>query len=238
MSSRMAPESASTNPDNDPPSPLVMAVHSMPNPAGQVAPPPSGGWKLLLLVLASLAPAIIAYTVVFAVRPQGSAAIGELIQPLRPVPTVTATALDGKVQSLAALRGQWLLVSVGSGNCDRACDRRLYLQRQLHESLGKDKSRLDRVWLLTDSAPVEQRLAASLQGVLALRMPEATVAAWLAPAAGHGLNEHLYLVDPLGNWMMRFPPNPDLGAANKIKRDLAKLLSASEAWQAPARPKP
>jgi hypothetical protein len=234
----MTPVIPSDQPDSNSPSPLVMSVHSMPRPAGDAKSTPSGGWKLLLLVMASLAPAILAYVYVFAVRPQGSAAIGELIHPPRPLPDLAAVAVDGKPYNQVPLRGQWLLVSVGSGACDRACDRRLFLQRQLHESLGKDKSRLDRVWLLTDSTAVEPRLAASLQGVTVLRAPADRVSAWLQASQGHALNDHLYLVDPMGNWMMRFPPNPDLGAATKIKRDLAKLLAATQSWQAPARPTP
>ncbi len=36
--------------------------------------------------------------------------------------------------------------------------------------------------------------------------------------------DHIWVVDPLGNLMMRFPSNAD---PNRTKRDLAKLLRAS-----------
>ena len=58
------------------------------------------------------------------------------------------------------------------------------------------------------------------------------MAAWLQPAKGQALTDHLYLVDPLGNWMMRVPPDPEPG---KLKRDVEKLLRASAGWDKPGR---
>ncbi len=51
--------------------------------------------------------------------------------------------------------------------------------------------------------------------------------AWLQPEPGHALQEHLYLVDPMGEWMLRAPADADPG---KLKRDLDKLLKASASW--------
>jgi hypothetical protein len=36
--------------------------------------------------------------------------------------------------------------------------------------------------------------------------------------------DHIYLVDPLGNLMLRFPANPD---PQRMLKDLARLLKAS-----------
>ena len=69
-----------------------------------------------------------------------------------------------------------------------------------------------------------------------LRVPADRLAAWLAPAAGHQLAEHLYVVDPMGNWMMRFPAKLDLATAAKAKKDLERLLRASSSWDQPGRP--
>ena len=60
-----------------------------------------------------------------------------------------------------------------------------------------------------------------------LRVPRATVAAWLKPAPGQALEDHLYIVDPLGEWMMRAPANAD---PSKLKRDITRLLRASGGW--------
>jgi hypothetical protein len=63
-----------------------------------------------------------------------------------------------------------------------------------------------------------------------LRVPAQDLSQWLQPAAGHALNEHLYVVDPMGNWMMRFPPAISLDNAPKHKRDLERLMRASAGW--------
>ena len=65
-----------------------------------------------------------------------------------------------------------------------------------------------------------------------LRVPRAALAAWLEPARGQSLDQHLYLVDPMGQWMMRTPPAPDPA---KLKRDVDKLLRASASWDLPGR---
>jgi hypothetical protein len=53
---------------------------------------------------------------------------------------------------------------------------------------------------------------------------------WLQPAAGRQLADHLYVVDPIGNWMMRFPASMDAAGAAQAKRDLERLLRASNSW--------
>ena len=56
---------------------------------------------------------------------------------------------------------------------------------------------------------------------------QAAVRRWLQPEPGHAVSEHLYLVDPRGDWMMRFPVQAD---PSKIKRDLTRLMKANESW--------
>ena len=127
-------------------------------------------------------------------------------------------------------------MSVGGGACEALCQQHLYLQRQLRESVGKEKDRVDWVWLVTDAAPLPADLAAALQKATVLRVDGGALAQWLEPAAGHALAEHLYLVDPMGNWMMRFPAGMDAAGAAKAKRDLERLLRASSSWDEAGRP--
>jgi hypothetical protein len=129
------------------------------------------------------------------------------------------------------LKGQWLLVVVAPGACDAGCEQQLYLQPQLREVLGKDRDRLDRVWLVPDAGatpePVRQALLPAMAQAWVLRAPAAELGAWLQPEAGQSQEAHLYLVDPMGDWMMRFPVHAD---PTRVKKDLLKLLKASESW--------
>ncbi|RZL57137.1 MAG: hypothetical protein EOP70_04625 [Variovorax sp.] len=221
--------------------PLGLTVHSMPSPTQAIDREEArrtvnGRWKMLVVLACCAAPVIASYFTYYVIRPEGRRVYGELIDPQRPLPAVVATLPDGRsTTTLRALKGQWLLITVADAACDALCERQLYLQRQLRESLGREKDRLERVWLVSDAAPVPARLANGLQGATVLRVPADALAQWLAPVAGHALAEHLFVVDPLGNWMMRFPARMDAAGAAQAKRDLDRLLRASSSWDEPGR---
>lgn len=218
--------------------PLGLTVHALPLPGDAMARPGRvlrGRWTMLALLLACAAPVLVSYFTYYVVRPEGRRVFGELIEPQRPLPAIPTSSLDGQTARLTDLKGQWLLLSVAGGGCDAACAGHLYLQRQLREGLGKDKDRLDWVWLLPDQAPVAEALLPALKDATVLRVPNDPLLAWLKPAPGQRLEEHLYVVDPMGNWMMRFPASLDASSATRAKRDLERLLRASAFWDQPGR---
>ena len=221
--------------------PLGLTVHSLPAPQHAVAADGrrtrSGRLKMLAVLAVCAVPIVASYLSYYVVRPQGQRNFGELVEQ-RPLPALAATNLDGAAVALPALKGQWLLVSVGGGGCDAGCEKHLYLQRQLREALGKEKERMDWVWLVTDRVPVRPELMPALRQATVLRVDDAQLAAWLAPAAGRRLADHLYVVDPMGHWMMRFPADLDLAGAGKARRDLERLLRASASWDQPGRGNP
>jgi hypothetical protein len=190
----------------------------------------SGRWKMLAVMLVCAAPVIASYLTYYVIRPEGRNVFGELIQPARPVPDQVVMGMDGQPRNLQSLKGQWLLISTAGGACDAACEKHLYLQRQLRESLGREKDRLDWVWLVSDAAPVRDSLLPAVKGATLLRVGELQIAQWLSPAVGHLLVDHLYVVDPMGNWMLRFPAQLDVAGAAKAKRDVERLLRASSSW--------
>jgi hypothetical protein len=196
----------------------------------------SGRWKMLVVLLACVAPVLASYFAYYVVRPEGRRNFGELVEPQRAVPAIAGTSLQGQRVALPDLRGQWLLVAVAPGACDPACENNLYLQRQLREALGKEKDRVDRVWLVNDAAPVREAILPGMAQATVLRVDPQQLAGWLEPAAGAQLADHLYVVDPMGNWMMRFPANLDRESASRARRDLERLLRASASWDQAGRP--
>jgi hypothetical protein len=185
---------------------------------------------MLLVLLVCAAPVIASYFTYYVVRPEGRRNFGTLIDPQRPLPDVVGTALDGTAVNLRSLKGQWLFVSVAGASCDAECAQRLYQQRQLREGLGKEKDRLDWVWLVNDAEPVAEVLLPALTGATVLRVPEAALSAWLVPQEGAALRDHMYVVDPIGNLMLRFPPHLDSESALKARRDLDRLMRAAAFW--------
>jgi hypothetical protein len=214
--------------------PLGLTVHSIPLPQDAVAADgprtTTGRVKMLLVLAVCAAPVIASYFTYYVIHPQDAKSYGTLIQPPRHLPA-----------PLAKLKGQWLLVSVAGGACDAVCEKNLYLQRQIRESLGKEKGRVDWVWLIDDAAAVRPEIQRGLTNATVMNVDRAVVAQWLAPESGHSLHDHIYLVDPMGNWMMRFPAAEsgsravDTAAAKKLKRDLDRLLRASASWDEPGR---
>ena len=194
-----------------------------------------GRWQMLAVFLVCAAPVVASYFTYYVVRPEGRRNFGELIDPQRSLPDQSGVSLSGQRSSLKALKGQWLLLSVAGGACNESCSRHLYLQRQLREGLGKDRERVDWVWLIPDDAPVADKLLPALKDATVLRVAPDAVNTWLKPSDGHQIAEHLYLVDPMGNWMLRFPAQLDVAGAANAKRDLERLLRASASWDQPGR---
>lgn len=195
----------------------------------------SGRLKMLMVLLLCAAPVIASYFTYYVIRPEGRRNFGELITPQRTTPPLLATNLAGQNVNLQTLKGQWLLVSVSGGACDAACQNHLYLQRQLREALGKEKERLDWVWLISDATPVPATLLPALKGATVLRLPAEQLSTWLQPAKGQSLSDHLYVVDPMSNWMMRYAPGFNAESAAKAKRDIERLLKASASWDTAGR---
>ena len=223
-------------------SPLVnFSVHSLPSPeaAAALRRTARGRWLMIAVLLVCAAPVVASYFAYFVLKPQARSNYGELIVPARPLPlSLPLLDRDGKAVAPLGLRGQWLLVVVSGGACDARCERHLWLQRQLHEALGADKDRVDKLWLIDDDAqPRRETLAAiaatadagrpAFAPTTALRTTEPALATWLAAAPGKVLADHLYIVDPRGDWMMRVPADPDPA---RLKRDLDRLLRASAGW--------
>lgn len=211
---------------------LQFSVHSMPSPAPSSDPARTrwGRAKMLAVWAVCAAPVVASYFTYYVIKPQGRVNYGELILPPMPMPPDkgwTLSDLQSNTVLPSSLKGQWLLVSVAGGACDRPCEDHLYQQRQLREILGKDKDRLDRVWLVTDQRPIKESLLPALQNSWVLRADESAVKQWLKPEAGQPLSAHLYLVDPRGDWMMRFPAQAD---PSRIKKDLTRLMKANDSW--------
>src|SRR5574337_16463 len=217
--------------------PLGLTVHSMPEPTldVQARRVRNGRLKMLLVLLVCAAPVVASYYMYYVVRPASRTNYARLIEPTRSMPALPLRALDGRSVPARTLQGQWLLVAVGPGACEAACEKRLFMQRQLREMLGRERDRVDKVWFVTDVAPLPAGLATALAGdpsLHVLRVPPEALAGWLQPEAGHALDEHLYVIDPMGEWMMRAPADAD---PSRFKRALERLLRAATGWDEPGR---
>lgn len=196
--------------------------------------PGRGRWKLLGVLAVCAAPLIASYFTYYVIKPKGGQTnYGALIDPrAHPIPAMASTTLDGKPARLEDYQGKWIMLKVGPSDCGAACQDQLFAMRQLRTMQGKEADRIERVWLITDARPLETMLLRVNDGTHMLRAPAATVEKWLPLETGGAdrAADHVYLIDPLGNLMMRFPKGAVSSDVEKVKRvhkDIAKLLKAS-----------
>lgn len=184
-----------------------------------------GRWKLMAVVAVCAAPLIASYLTYYVIKPQSRNNYGALIDPRQyPIPDLASSQLDGSKGGLADFQGKWILLQVDKGDCAEACRKKLFTLRQLRLMQGKEMERVERVWLITDKEPVETMLIREYDGTEMLRVDAARLKAWLPADEGTSVEDHLYIIDPRGNLMMRFPKDPD---PSKMKKDISKLLRAS-----------
>lgn len=178
--------------------------------------------KFLLVVAVFVVPVIAAYLAYFGWRPGGHTNYGTLLPPA-PLRPVDGTLPGGQAFSLDALKGKWVMVHVGPSRCDVSCARQLYLMRQVRLTQGKDQARIERLWVLTDRGTPEAARVSEHPGLVVWRPADAAFADQFAAAGDRA--DHVYLVDPLGNLMLRFPERPD---HKGMMKDLKLLLKASQ----------
>jgi len=229
-------------PSDDPtangPESLTFTLHGTPAPMRDYPAAQSrrGRITMLVILFACALPVIASYFTYYVIRPHGRSNYATLVEPQRPLPTfdaLPAQDLAGHPVALPTLKGEWLLVVVAPAGCGTLCEKNLYLERQLREMMGAERDRIVKVWLVDSPEPVAPAVAAAVAAppaVLTYRVDRAALARWLEPEAGYQLEEHLYIVDPLGNWMMRTPADPD---PIKLKKDVDRLLRASAWWNRP-----
>lgn len=151
---------------------------------------------------------------------------GTLLEPQVPVPPAAQlqlTTLDGEPFDLQGERGQWLMVMADSGACDEECARKLFIMRQTHASTGKNVVRIDRIWLVTDDEPISDVIQEAYFGTHMVRVKNMEqLQEFLGTPE---VRNHIWIIDPLNNLMMRFPENPD---PIRLRKDLGRLLFASQ----------
>lgn len=174
--------------------------------------------KLLLIAAGFAAPIAASYLAYHWTRPQPSANYGELLLPPAPITSQGFDDAEGRPWRFDELRGRWILVASDSGRCPAACLEKLATVRQVQLALGRNASRVARVYVVDDLEKPDPAMAAEFPGMVVLRTP-----VHLPPGAAND-RAHIYLVDPQGNVMMRWPAAPD---RKRMLKDLERLLKAS-----------
>lgn len=182
--------------------------------------------RTLWLILGVCVLPIVASTVLYILwTPTRFVNHGELLEPV-PLAQVSLTRADGGRFAFGELSGQWAFLSIDDAACDENCLRKLYLMRQIRLTQGKHSDRIERVWLVRDGNQPAQQTLAEYEGLRAIVLSENQLLN-LFPS-GDSRRDYIYLIDPIGNLMMRFPRDVD---PSRMKKDIAKLLRVSSGWR-------
>ena len=183
---------------------------------------------VMALAVVPMAVAVLMYAVNW--RPAATVNVGELIVPVRPIADHVLQTLDGKTMPFSKLHGKWTMLYFDSSACAEACVKNLYLMRQTQIAQGKESDRVQRVFVVTDTAAVPALTArlAEYPGMYVLTGDEkslAELARNFGIAEGQLAQQHsVYLIDPQGNLMMRYAPDVDPAG---VRKDLKRLLEYS-----------
>jgi len=177
---------------------------------------------LLLVAAVCIAPFVASFVLYYFWQPSGRVNYGELIEGVTLPAGNFAPVGAGKSLDFARLRGRWIFVTVDSGACDDYCRKKLWKMRQVRLTQGKYPERIERAWLVSDAQAVAATVLKEYEGT------------WIANAQGNALlklfpyrdaqRDHIYLVDPLGNVVLRYPKDAD---PSLMKKDLTRLLKVS-----------
>lgn len=174
---------------------------------------------LLLVVFAVAMPAVLS-AILYSTdwRPSGrSLARGELMQPVRPLPATPGIG-----------QGTWQLLTLAETSCSASCQQALFATQTARLMLGKDMRRVERV-LLVRAVPAAE--------IDALRERFSGQRVYHVPAESYQ-NLHrfmldtereasgwIFLIDPAGNFVLRYAPGSD---PRSLHKDLGRLLRLSQ----------
>jgi hypothetical protein len=176
-----------------------------------------GRRTVLMIAAAVIAPVALSYGIYY-LTPRGTFTnYGELL-PTQPAPAITGTRDDGTTLSLAQMQGRWKILITSGGRCDVQCETMLYATRQARTMQGRERERIERLWLVPDGTRPDPAVVAEHPDLVVLRTSARDVAALPLGA------DAIYLVDPIGNQVLAWPRAPDIKA---LARDLTRLLRAS-----------
>ena len=188
------------------------------------AKPPRSSAALWVIIGLCAAPMIAAYIAYYVWPPERHVNYGELLEP-RPAGDIEVMGGDGRPLQLSSLKGDWLMLSIDDAACPERCERKLVYMRQVRLALGTNKDRIERLWIVTGAGRPDEALLREHDGLLVARDPAGALAKRL-PAGGSAA-DHVYVIDPLGNLMLRFPPEPD---PRRMLKDMSRLMRHSK-WK-------
>lgn len=181
------------------------------------------------VVAAFVVPVVAAYALFFlGVTPPAYSNRGELLNPTINIESFALT--DAENQPIAPddiIIHRWHMILFAGARCDEACKEALYKMRQINIAVGKNAPRVRHT--VVHYAPPDEAFSALIEqeypdAMRAYSSGQNVEAALQQVGADFRSNE-IYLMDPLGNIMLRFTQDQSY---RDLMHDLNKLLKVSQ----------
>lgn len=185
-----------------------------------------------LVLLVAILPVAASFTLYLTGwRPSSTVNHGELIKPVRTLADNPMQDIEGKAAHFGDLHGKWALVYFDTAACPQECMQNLFRMRQIHIAQGKDSDRVTRAFITTDAAPATLKAKLSDYEGMHIWSADTGVLSKIAAdfgnsATGLAQQHDIYLIDPMGNLIMRYAPETDPAG---MRKDLERLLKYSGA---------
>ena len=185
----------------------------------------SNGRKILLgMAVIFVLPFTIAATLHLLNVHPSSHSYGELVNPPQPLQTVLLHDAQGKAVTPQQWLKKWTVVTVATSACTEPCQAQIHLLKQVNIALDKDAHRVQRILMMPIAASAEATAALQKQYPDLVILSGADAETIKFASQFKGTAGSVYLVDPLGNLMMRYPQNMN---PKGMLTDLKKLLKNS-----------
>ena len=178
--------------------------------------------KLSLLMAIMIAPIALSYMLFYWGAPSTSVNYGELLKVEQALPNIGLHKTDGEAFNIGQLRGKWVMLAVDSGECGELCREQLYYMRQVRLMQNKKMERIERVWLIDDNKTPANGIKEDFKGTIFINAQKSKLLKEIPAKISQ--RDHIYIIDPIGNLMMRFPKNIDPA---KMAKDIKRLLKVS-----------
>ena len=154
---------------------------------------------------------------------------GTIVHPAKPVTDKPLKLIDGTNFQVSDLKGKWVMLSIGSSECKEACQDNIYKIRQIKKALAAEHKRVEKLYFLLDLDHIDS-FRDNLKDYKGMHVvsPEAddyTQYLSIFSIDNHTINDGIYIIDPLGNYMMMYPPGEE---PKNILKDMERLLKVSK----------
>lgn len=153
---------------------------------------------------------------------------GTIITPVRQIPDLEFKNIENTMFNLSSIKGKWTLLTIGNSQCQEDCQSNIYKIRQIKKAVGEDYKRINKVFFLTDIVNLDsfKKKIKEYKGMEVIVPAGEGYEKFLSSfsVSGEKVEDGIYIVDPLGNYMMAYPSSAE---AKGILKDLQRLLKVS-----------